>query len=133
MVQISGLGQNHSIESPAEQGCEAERPLLEISRSFPYDRSMRCHFCQTSRAIEGKVRRDDLCPHCKSALRCCKNCRFYDERAHNQCRETQAEWVADKVKENFCEFFDVRAEGTAGGGTDPAEAVRERLRDLFKK
>jgi hypothetical protein len=41
--------------------------------------------------------------------------------------------MADKVKENFCEFFDVRAEGSTGGGADPAEAARERLRGLFKK
>jgi hypothetical protein len=83
--------------------------------------------------VEGKVRRDDLCPSCKSALRCCKNCLFYDERAHNKCREPQAEWVADKLKANFCEFFDFDARVATEEGTDPAEAARERLRNLFKR
>jgi len=51
---------------------------------------------------------------------------------HNQCRETQAEWVADKEKANFCDYFVFSARAAAPAGTG-AEAARKKFDDLFKK
>jgi hypothetical protein len=56
---------------------------------------------------------------------------------NNQCREPQADTIADKEKSNFCEFFRPKPAGPAS-----AEASRERSADqkakaafdaLFKK
>ena len=64
-----------------------------------------CHHCRRELALTAKVERESSCPHCFSDLKCCLNCRFHDRSAHNQCREPQAEWCAEKSKANFCEFF----------------------------
>jgi hypothetical protein len=100
-----------------------------------------CHACREPVAIEKKLSRTSVCPNCRSDLHACKNCRFFDRAVHNQCRETQAEWVADKEKANFCDYF-VFADrtplthadrpGAAMAGKGP-EAARKRLDELFKK
>ena len=33
------------------------------------------------------------------------NCKFYDEGKHNKCSEPNSEWVGDKEKRNYCEYF----------------------------
>ncbi len=40
--------------------------------------------------------RNETCPKCGSDVYCCLNCTNYDEAAHNQCREPQAEKVSVK-------------------------------------
>ena len=52
-----------------------------------------------------KVLRTDTCSKCDSDLHACKNCQFYDRQYHNECRETQAEWVSDKERSNYCDYF----------------------------
>lgn len=93
----------------------------------------RCHYCRGEFEVSDRVGRRDECPHCKSDLRVCLNCAHYDPRAPDQCREERAEWVEDKDKANFCDYFAPRpAEGGRSGGTDKA-AARERLERLFRK
>jgi len=100
-----------------------------------------CHACGKPVTFETKLSRTAVCPNCQSDLHVCKNCRFYDRTVHNQCRETQAEWVADKEKANFCDYLvfadhtnlalpDRQGAATAGNAT---EAARKELDELFKK
>jgi hypothetical protein len=91
-----------------------------------------CHFCSKPVAIEGKIRRTEVCPGCGEDLHSCKNCRFYDPAAHNHCRETQAEWVARKDKANFCDYFDFGDRPAPPSGSSPEE-IRRKMDDLFKK
>lgn len=88
-----------------------------------------CFFCGAELFIE-KSGRDDVCPRCKSDVRCCKNCRFYDERAHNKCLEPQAEWVGDREKANHCDFFALRSSFGAGRA-DPTQKARDAAKKLF--
>lgn len=88
-----------------------------------------CFACGKESSIEGKVTRKDLCAHCKAPVRVCRNCRFYDRSAHNSCREPAAEWVRDKEKENFCDYFQLADRPAAG--QDEAERAREALKKLF--
>ena len=74
-----------------------------------------CHHCGRELQVPAKVGRTDGCPYCHSDLKCCLNCRLHDPGANNQCREPQTEWVADKDKANFCEFFEFRETGAARG------------------
>ena len=67
---------------------------------------MVCQNCGREIKVIGKVVRGDECAHCKAEMHCCKNCRFFDPGKNNQCSETQAEYVRDKVRDNFCEFFE---------------------------
>jgi hypothetical protein len=80
-------------------------------------------------------------------------CRFFDPAVPKQCREDDAEEVADKDKVNFCEWFKpspeafdpvrarrasrAEAELTALFGGDETESAAgdpllERAEDLFK-
>jgi hypothetical protein len=67
-----------------------------------------CHRCGREVQTLAKIARTDGCPYCHSDLKCCLNCALHDPGANNQCREPQAEWVTDKDKANFCEFFEFR-------------------------
>jgi len=92
---------------------------------------MICHHCQTEIKVEGKVFRSDECPKCLSDLHCCLNCLNYDPAAHNRCREPQAEWVSDREKANFCDFF--LPNKKTGSVSQHKPDPRKSFDDLFKK
>jgi len=90
-----------------------------------------CWYCGTE-SLVAKPSRDHICSKCKMALKACKNCRFFDSAAHNQCREPAAEWVRDKDLANFCEYFDFNeAARDAGAGSRPDP--RKQFDSLFGK
>ncbi len=90
-----------------------------------------CWSCNFEIVLIDKVVREDTCPGCDKYLRCCKNCRFWDPNAHNQCRENLTEYVPDREKANFCASFEIR-EGQLGASDEAAKA-KARLDALFKK
>jgi hypothetical protein len=92
-----------------------------------------CHKCKKEIGVEGKVMREDLCPHCGASLHCCLNCHFYDEYAHNKCREPKTEWVTDREKSNFCEYFRFKEGSGESGGDERSKKAREELKRLFGK
>jgi hypothetical protein len=63
----------------------------------------------------------------------CLNCRFFDVRAYNQCREPQAERVTEKDKANFCEYFSFRDSSSPPSQEDERRKAKEKLDALFKK
>jgi hypothetical protein len=68
-------------------------------------KEMICHHCGNELKVGRFISRSDECPKCASDVRCCLNCANYDPYAHNKCREPQAEWVTDRGRANFCDFF----------------------------
>jgi len=90
-----------------------------------------CARCEKELALEKKVPREALCPHCGAYLHACANCTFYSPGSHNDCREPQAEHVRDKRSGNFCDYF-VFAESKPGG-TSSEEDRKKTVRDTFKK
>jgi hypothetical protein len=95
-----------------------------------------CHHGGRELQLLARVQRTDGCPYCHSDLKCCLNCRLHDPGANNQCLEPQAEWVTDKDKANFCEFFEFRGTspltqpGLAGSQSDVRQA-RAAFDSLF--
>ncbi len=92
-----------------------------------------CYACGKEIGEQGIVGRQEICPHCRSDLHCCLNCRLYDEYAQNRCREPSAEWVADREKNNFCEFFTFQESTAAGSRGRVREEARAKLDALFTK
>jgi hypothetical protein len=93
---------------------------------------MICYKCHTEVALTKKAARQETCPKCLAYLHCCRNCRFYDPGAHNQCLEPQADWIKDKEMGNFCDYFVAGDPSTDTGETRKDEALK-KLNDLFKK
>ena len=89
---------------------------------------MKCFYCSTDIQTDQKITRQQTCPSCGQPLHCCRNCRFYDEAAYHQCRETEAEWVSDKQAANFCDYFE-----PGGGREDKKSLGREAAEEKWKR
>jgi len=93
-----------------------------------------CHACGAASVPDDPIPRDATCAKCGADLRCCRNCRHYDPRYHNECRETEAELVVDKRRRNFCEYCYYSSDPfVAAPGKDRAADARSKLEALFKK
>ena len=92
---------------------------------------MICWKCRKETNIEKPVRGDE-CPLCHADLHVCKACEFYESGAHNDCRESSAEFVNDKERGNFCDYCRASKKIAAGsGGIDKAAAAKDAFNALF--
>ena len=95
-----------------------------------------CHSCgaQIQMLPGQKISRLETCGQCDADLHCCRNCRLMDPGKHNQCSEPQAEWVSDKDRANYCDYFEPRTSidlvQRSGAGAD---STRDAFDALFKK
>jgi hypothetical protein len=64
-----------------------------------------CMSCDAELPADLRVGRETLCPKCDAYLHACIQCRFYEPTLHNQCLEPEADYVGDRQKANFCDFF----------------------------
>ena len=94
--------------------------------------SLECQTCGAPVPYDEPIPRDAECGNCRTDLRCCRNCRHYDPRMNNECRETQADPVVEKNRRNFCEYFYFTREAhlTKKTGGKAAEA-RKKLDSMF--
>ena len=85
----------------------------------------------------GSVARTDECPDCQRDLHCCRNCRFFDPGKSRQCSEPQADYVKEKDRANFCDYFspnrDVPLDGRGRRSGVKPDDVRSAFDKLFKK
>ena len=91
-----------------------------------------CYKCRSE--VPGRdFGRSAACPSCGTDVRVCLNCEHYDTGAHHECREPQAEWVREKDRGNFCDYFQFRLGAAHAEGSTPQADARKKLDDLFKK
>jgi hypothetical protein len=91
---------------------------------------MRCPKCHAPLDIE-KISFKDDCPSCRTDLHACVYCEFYDEGRSNRCREPQADYVKERDRANFCEYFRFRNPG--GRKASGKEEAEKLWSQLFKK
>jgi len=91
-----------------------------------------CVVCGTPIDISVPISRRDFCPKCMADLHACRQCYWYDVHAAKQCREPMVEWVADKEKANFCDYFKVNDKMSVPVDHKAASA-KDALEKLFKK
>ncbi len=113
-------------------------PQPESPVPYRKDALMHCYNCGFEIKADRKIGRQDFCPKCASALHACRNCWFYSPRAYHECRETEAEWVAEKEAPNFCDYFEPSREQAkdadekkSGQTLTPREA-EEKLKRMMK-
>ncbi|RMF21806.1 MAG: hypothetical protein D6760_08675 [Deltaproteobacteria bacterium] len=93
------------------------------------DRVVVCYACGLEHTYDTTLSRRATCDRCSAELHCCRNCRFYEPGAYNDCREPSAERVVDKEASNFCDLF----EPAAGPSTGSASSAKDDLERLFRK
>ena len=95
---------------------------------------MACFACNASIELASgeRVGFRDTCPACDADLHTCVNCVHHDPSAHNQCRESNAEWVSDRERANHCDYFTLGDRSGGAAGADGASTFAA-LDDLFKK
>lgn len=77
------------------------------------------------------VGRRDECSSCGADVHVCLNCAFYDPSAYHECRETQADYVKEKDRSNFCGYFSPGVNGLRNGPTK--NDLLSAAEALFKK
>lgn len=75
--------------------------------------------------------RYEECSTCKADLHACLACRHYDPALSDACREDRAEFILDKDKANFCDYFKVSSKAYRKKDNDEAQVARARLAELF--
>lgn len=94
---------------------------------------MMCAACGVDLGRPERIGRRDACPQCRGDLHACRQCRLYDPRARDGCREPQAERVFDPSRANFCDYFSAAEGPAAVPPSDGASAARAALDRLFKR
>ena len=89
-----------------------------------------CFKCQTKLEVPEPISRKEECVQCRSDVRVCKNCQFYDPKVYNECRETQADRILEKERANLCDFF--KSNSVQGQQTNEKEKLLSAAEALFK-
>lgn len=84
--------------------------------------SSHCFKCQAVLVVHHPISRKAECDKCRSDIRVCANCDFYDPKVYNECRETQAERILEKERSNLCDFFKLRL------GSSSVQSEKDRLK-----
>jgi len=96
---------------------------------MPYNMQGDCWHCGQS-LQEPDYARQASCPNCDKPTHVCRNCRFYRQGAPGDCTEPVADPVSDKMRANFCGYFEAR-QGHSSSQPDPDDLL-QRAEDLFK-
>ncbi len=91
-----------------------------------------CVVCGTEVVEELPISRRAHCQKCVADIHACRQCFWYDLHAAKQCREPMAEWIAEKEKANFCDYFKLNEKTDVVADTK-SDAAKELLKTLFKK
>jgi hypothetical protein len=97
---------------------------------------LKCFNCGKLISFTERVGFRAECEHCHADARVCKNCKFYDVKAYNECREPSAEVVQIKDRSNRCDYFQPNGGGDAGAGVSATTAKDDLVsaaEALFKK
>lgn len=89
-----------------------------------------CFKCSYEMSLSGPPGRRDECEKCRADIHVCCNCKYFDPKVYNECRETQADRVQEKERSNFCDYFEV---GSRAGGISERNKQRAAAEALFKK
>lgn len=91
-----------------------------------------CFKCHKEIELERISFRDE-CPFCGADLHVCLNCVFYDNSKYNACKEPQTDFVREKDKANYCEYFKFISSGEDKEKRKGREEAERLWKTIFKK
>ena len=89
-----------------------------------------CFKCQNPLELVFPISRSAECDKCKTDIRCCYNCMFYDKSVYNECKETQSTRILEKERSNLCDYFKFKT--TTTSIQSEKEKLKEQAEALFK-
>ena len=93
---------------------------------------MQCWKCGTElKNVLLPLSRYEECGKCRADLHACLGCRHYDPAAVHACREDRADFILDKDKANFCDFFTVHTKAYRPHDNAAAQKARAALAEMF--
>ncbi len=75
--------------------------------------------------------RYEECEKCKVDLHVCYACRHYDPAVADACREDRADFVLDKDRANFCDYFRPGKNACRGKARSESRIAEQQLAALF--
>lgn len=80
-----------------------------MNEMIPQQRDNAHFLCwQCSRPLENVIlplSRREECASCRADQHVCKMCVFFQDSGRGDCREDRADWVSDRERANFCDYF----------------------------
>ena len=93
---------------------------------------MQCWKCGTElKNVLLPFSRYEECGRCRADLHACLGCQNYDPTAVHACREDRADFILDKDKANFCDFFTVHTKAYRPHDNAAAQKARAALAEMF--
>ena len=94
--------------------------------------TIQCWKCGTTlRNLLLPFSRYEECSTCKADLHACITCKSFSPNLSDGCSEDRAEFMLDKEKANFCDFFRVNPKAHGLKDDAAARAAKARLAELF--
>jgi hypothetical protein len=94
--------------------------------------TIQCWKCgKTLRNLLLPFSRYEECSTCKADLHACICCKSYAPGLSDACSEDRADFVLDKEKANFCDFFRVNTKAYSKKDDADAMAAKASLAELF--
>lgn len=94
--------------------------------------TIECWKCGTTlRNLLLPFSRYEECSTCNADLHACISCKSYSPGVSDGCSEDRAEFVLDKDKANFCDFFRVNPKAYNKKDDAAAKAAKAGLAELF--
>lgn len=92
---------------------------------------LKCFHCGEKLQFKDRIGLREECPKCRNDVHVCKNCKFYDSKAYNECTEPTAEVCREKDRANHCDYF---VAGSGGGsGAKSKDDLLSAAEALFKR
>lgn len=94
--------------------------------------TMQCWKCgATLKNLLLPFSRYEECSTCNADLHACISCKHYAPGLSDACSEDRADFVLDKEKANFCDFFKVNPRAYTRKDDAAARAAKADLAELF--
>lgn len=75
--------------------------------------------------------RYEECSYCNADLHVCIACKNYEPSVSDACKEDRADFVLDKDRANFCDYFKVNSRAYKKQDNSQAREARAKLAELF--
>lgn len=75
--------------------------------------------------------RMEECSACSADLHSCLGCNNYANHLSNSCNEDRADFVSEKEKSNFCDFFSPNPTASVSRDNSETKLAKAKLAELF--